>query len=177
MIMSDDQSAEQRFAAETANVTDPANEPIVSEIIPPGAGGEEPDSFDLGQFITEEFIAAILSLPGNIMARRTGHEWWKPDQDEADLLGKGGAPAARALLAKYIGEQSGPFAALGMAMGVVYAPKLMREQMERKREKEKPTSRDQRPDSRTSAESPRSSDSEGAENPTSSFDSVEMPDE
>jgi len=173
--MSDDQSVEERFAAETASVTDPSSEPIVSEIFTPGTEPEPDQTFPLESFITEEFIAAILSLPGAIMARRTGDEWWRPDDDEAELLGKGGAPAARYLVSKYLNDSSGPFAALGMVLGAVYAPKVMRSTIERKRKKRR--SAEPPPTYQPSAESQPSSDYEAAENPTSSSGSAVMQDE
>lgn len=135
-MASSDEDVTARFAQETAAVSDPVAEPVVGDILPPGAEGEEPEpDFPLESFITEEFVGLILSMPGKIMARRTGHEWWSPDKNEVALLGKGATPAVRYLLEKYITGGTGPFAALGMVLGVVYAPKVMREQMESRAEK------------------------------------------
>jgi hypothetical protein len=163
-----------RFAQETAGVSDPVAEPVVGDILPPGTEAQEPEpDFPLESFITEEFVGMILSMPGKIMARRTGHEWWSPDENEVALLGKGATPAVKYLLEKYITGGTGPFAALGMVLGVVYAPKLMREQMERRAEKS--SGSEQRQSYQRGGASPPSSESPGAANPTNNFASSEGP--
>jgi hypothetical protein len=175
MIISDPaiEDVSERFAKETAGVADPSAAPVVGQIFPPGSDQQtEAESFPVEDFITEEFVAAIFSMPGNIMARKTGHEWWTPDEDEQELLGKGATPAIKYLIAKYLSGSSGPFAALGAVVAVVYAPKVMREALEQKKEKQRASSPSSPypPNSQTNAGSQPSSAYAGAGNPMSSSD-------
>jgi len=176
--MADEESVEERFARETAGVTEPTAEPVVGEIVPPAAATEVEDGgLPLETFITDDFVGAIFALPGAMMARRTGHEFWQISEEEKNLLGLGAGPAVRALVRKYLSDSNGPMAAMGMVLGAVYAPKIMRESMERRR---KPTPRPSPPPPPNypqSAASPPSSGYEDAGSQESNFDSAEMPDE
>jgi hypothetical protein len=129
----EDEDPDARFERETAYVVDPD----AGEVIPPGA--TEPDAEDfsmpLSAFITEELAAAIFSVPANMMARSTGREWWRLEKDEEDLLGKGTAPCLRFLAERYLGSNVGPFAGIGAALAVIYAPRILHEAREREKEK------------------------------------------
>lgn len=128
-----------RFEQETRGVADPVQIPE-GEVIPPGqteGGGELPiDDFATG-FLTDEVVAEIFAMPGAIMARKTDHEWWKPDEEEKCLLGKTIGPGVRYLVQRYLSGAAGPFALMGAGLGIVYGPKALREHMEQKAEKER----------------------------------------
>jgi hypothetical protein len=166
--MSDD--VRSRFDAETAGVTDPTQNPLVGDVLPPGSRAqteEESTVFPMDAFITEEMVSALFCLPGAMMARKTGHEWWKPSEEEADLLGKASTPAVKYLVQRYLTENSGPFAALGAVLGVVYGPKFLMEMAERKREKPKNSAPPQSSNGASSA----SSGNEGAGSQPNNSDS------
>jgi len=139
-------TSETEFDQETAGVNDPQQQPIVGDVVPPGAEVED-ESFDLEMFITEEFVGAVFAMPGRIAARKTGHEWWSPDEDEMELLGKA-APAIRAMIRRWVSETPGPFALLVIVLLVVYLPKAMQEMAVQKAEKENPNTQSQSPEKR-----------------------------
>lgn len=160
--MSDETFA--RFRMETEGMADPPNEPPPGEVIPPGGTVEEAFNVPLEMFITEEIVAAFFALPGNMMARKTGHEWWRPEEEEKEILGKGCTPGIRYLVAKYLTQGAGPLVGLAAALSVVYGPKVVREQIERRREQES-----QQPPRQTSpVGSAASSGREEAESPQNS---------
>lgn len=165
----DDDDIFVRFEKETSGVFEPAAAEPVGEVIPPGQEGEEePEEqfvFPVGDFISEEIVGGMFAIPGNAMARKTGELWWKLDADEVDLLGRGIAPPLRFLVEKWLGKNSGPYAAIAGVLGAVYGPRVI---AELRRSRAQPPSRE-RP--RTSQrESASSSANEGAESPQNNSD-------
>ena len=135
MIGSDDDV--KRFHTETAGVFDIDG----GEVILPGQGGNtgtgEPVAPDIpiAHFITDELVAVMLALPAGRMAKATGREWWRLDEEEMELLGKTAGPSVRYLAERYLGG-AGPFAAMGAALGVIYGPRVIHEMRARQQEKE-----------------------------------------
>jgi hypothetical protein len=131
MIFDEESEADStaRFDQETAEVDSPI-EPE-GEVIPPPHGDDTAeDSFPLEALITPAICGLILSMPGMIQAKRTGHEWWKLDEEEKQLLGEASQPLAVYLVRKYLGEGVGMFAAAAVALTAVYAPRQIREMQE-----------------------------------------------
>lgn len=172
MAFSDDGEDDfTRFENETAYVADPEASEPVGEVIPPG-GEAEPEEesfvFPVEEFITEEIVGGLFSMPGNMMARKTGEEWWKPDADEVDLLGRGIAPPLRFLVAKYLGANSGPYAVIGAVLGAVYGPRMIREL---RQSRTQPKTPDRPPNSRRASASS-SASADAASQPNNSDFSV-----
>lgn len=164
-----------RFETETAGIHEPAAAEPIGEVIPPGEEPEEEDEqfvFPVGEFITEELVGGLFAMPGNAMARKTGEEWWRPEQDEVDLLGRGIAPPVRYLVEKWLGKNSGPYAVIAGVLGAVYGPRMVREL---RRSPTQPKTPDPR---RTSQRESASSSANGdAASPQSSSDFSTLADE
>lgn len=119
-----------RFEQETAGVNEPVYTPV-GEVIPPG-GEEEEDKFEfpVDDFINEELVSAFLALPANMMARKTGEEWWRLEEEEIQLLGKSSTPGIKYLVNKYLSTAAGPLAGIAASLAVVYGPRVMRQAQE-----------------------------------------------
>jgi hypothetical protein len=156
MTMIFDEESEQdsvdRFDAETAEVDSPL-EPE-GEVIPPMGVPEAEDDFPLESLITPNLCGLLLSIPGAVQARQTGHEFWRLDAEEKELLGSASQPFAVWLVRRYLGEGVGMFAAVGVALAAVYAPRQIREMQERAAEKKagrrSPPAENSAPNPRTS---------------------------
>ena len=148
---------EERFERETAGVDDSVAEPV-GEVIPPG--GDVEDGVPLDKFFTDEIVAVVFAVPGNLMARKTGEDYWQISEDELALLGKGCGPGVRYLLNKYLNGADSPTSVMLAALGVVYGPRLMTRIADMKRERDL---RGMRPNSTKDARS--SSGSGEPENP------------
>lgn len=150
-----------RFDTETAYVQDP--ETLEGEVIPPGQTGEEeeeePFEFPVADFINPELVSAFLAVPANMMARKTGEQWWRLSNEELELLGKSSTPGIKYLVEKYLSAAAGPLAGLGASLAVIYGPRVMRQARQRQTQQSKPG---QPPSSQTASAS--SSENGAAEN-------------
>lgn len=158
-----DEEHRERFARETAEVDQPI-EP--AEVISPSPGDDQAaEEFPLESVITVNLCGLLLSLPGAIRARQTGHLWWRLDDDEKQLLGEASQPLAIFLVRKYLGESIGIFTATAIALTAVYAPRQIREMQEKDDPKK----------SKASASNPPPPNSPEASQPSSANVDVESP--
>jgi hypothetical protein len=164
-----DEAAAVRFETETAEV----DEAIQGEAIPPGGDGTAAtadESIPLESLVTPKLCGLLLSIPGAIRARQTGHEFWQLDEEEKSLLGEASHPLAVFLVRKYLGESIGMFTSTAVALMAVYGPREMREQqLKRKARGEEgpqplrpnpPTSQAASPPSSASGDAARASNSD-----------------
>jgi hypothetical protein len=121
--------SEARFDEETAAIGGVPGE--AEETGPAAAPASE--EVPLESLVTPHLCGLLLSLPGAIQARRTGHDFWLISDEEARLLGEASQPLAVYLVRKYLGEQIGMFASTVVAMTAVYAPRWMQEQQVQKK--------------------------------------------
>lgn len=77
-------------------------------------------------------------MPGNLQARRTGHEFWRLENEEKDLLGAASQPVLVYLVRKYLNDGVGMFAGLATALAAVYGPRQLMEMQEQAKEKKNP---------------------------------------
>lgn len=122
-----EQASDERFERETAGVGQPLETPEGEVIAPPAPEPEVP----LETLITPQLCGLIMSIPGLIRAKQTGHEWWKLDNEEKQLLGEAWQPFAVWAVRKYLGETVGMFTAAAVATVLVYSPRQIREMQER----------------------------------------------
>lgn len=123
-----EEESRSRWARETEEV----DEPMEGEVIPPGQQTEAPGEAGpsiLEKFITEELCGTLFALPGVLQAKRTGHEWWRLEEEEKQLVGEATQPLILHLVQTYLGESIGMY---GMALGAlaaVYGPRQLREKL------------------------------------------------
>jgi hypothetical protein len=120
-----EEQATERFDRETAGIGG-RMEPE-GEVIPPEQAEE---SFPLESLVTVELCGLLFSLPGSIRAKQTGHEFWKLDDEEKNLLGTASQPLMVYLVRRFLGEGVGMYAATAAALAAVYLPRQMREAQE-----------------------------------------------
>jgi len=156
--------SEPSFEDEVAGITDPDIGTPEGEIIPP-ENQAPTDWIDL--MITPQIVGLLLAMPGSIMARKTGEEWWQINAEEKELLGEAATPGIRFAVRKYLSESVGPWAGLATAAGIVYGPRMVREAMERKERESKPKPPLNRHSEKASASS---SAKEGAASPGANSD-------
>jgi hypothetical protein len=116
--------SKERFITETAGVRDPyapSGEPL-----PPGSPTGDA-AIPASEFITEEFVSECFALPGNMIARKTGEDFWLIPDEEKELLGKGATPAVKAWLQNVLDGPETPQTLLLATLLVVYGPRVARQ--------------------------------------------------
>lgn len=166
---------QESWEARTAEMEEPIDLGT-GEVIPPGGEPTQEQNGDFGydRFVTPEFCATLLSMYGNRKARETGHDFWRPDEEEKNLLGETFQPLAAELVRRYLGDSGGIWGPTLLALTIVYMPRILREHRlqekeKRDREKARRQQNGQEPTPPTSTEeSAPSSDLEDAENQSNS---------
>ena len=165
----DTPEAAAQFDRETAEVDDFGE----GEVIPPKprTGVEDAeDDFPLEDLITPKVVGTTFSLPGLLMAKKTGHAFWKLDEEEIMLMGEAWQPVSVYLIKKYLGTGVGMFAAAIATTAAVYGPRWMQEQREAARAKKGKQPNQANPPDSSETTSASSSDFEDAESQSNSED-------
>jgi len=123
-----------RFDTETAEVDSPL-EPE-GEVIPPSAADEAAaESLPLESLVTPQLCGLLMSLPGAVRARQTGHEFWNLSEEEKQLAGELSQPLMVYLVRRYLGDGVGMFAATAAILAAMYGPRQLREMQEQEQAK------------------------------------------